>query len=640
MSILDFLAKKTDPSQPSIPRISRVAASSDATEVAVGTRARGDDIRRSEKSSVNAFSEPSVSDVSIQYGNTVFQVEKIDSVEILKNIVFSSVINRKLELGSHLNNRIAVAKLTEAGTDVILFVDRTKSSVQEVDEVVALIVNKDYRVISGYFADAQLILTLAQGHLNAEDLKAARDIARDPTKNSLFEFFLEIVGWAFDNNADDIDFVVDNSSETSRVCFKIGGSYLRPDRWKINTETLNNVIAIAWQSSAGGSSAQFDPLIEQQAKINIELPKVPGTRPHGARLRLRWSGLANDKGPVITTRIQRLGQSATVKSLESGGYLTSGMNTFHRSIGSGGGLVCFAGTVGSGKSTSLAQLLSLVPNDYKIQSIEDPVELDIPNAHQKTVARQLISNGAEPGFLSAAQALFRSALDIMYLGEVRDTETGGLARQILQSGHGVFTTTHAASALGIIPRFESPQIGVPRDVLGTTDIIKLLVYQVLLKVNCPHCALAPTEHQKKHRLQGKDLNQDQVYWDRLESMYGLDTSSFRVRQEQGCEHCRKSDLPELNGYQGRTVVYEMFEPDDIASSHILSGRSDKLHQYWRSQSNGKYDSPDLTGKSAMECAIYKAAEGKIEPYEIERRFPKFETIYMKSKANNASLKAA
>lgn len=145
-------------------------------------------------------------------------------------------------------------------------------------------------------------------------------------------------------------------------------------------------------------------MIEQQAKINIELPKVPGTRPHGARLRLRWSGLANDKATVIPpTGIRRLGQSATVKSLESGGYRPwHGIHSTGRS-GSGGGLVCFAGTVGSGsKSTSLAQLLSLVPNDYKIQSIEDPVELDIPNAHQKTVARQLISNGAEPGFLSAA----------------------------------------------------------------------------------------------------------------------------------------------------------------------------------------------------------------------------------------------
>lgn len=66
-----------------------------------------------------------------------------------------------------------------------------------------------------------------------------------PPKIAYSKVFLEIVGWAFDNNADDIDFVVDSSSETSRVCFKVGGSYLRPDRWKINTETLNNVIAIS-----------------------------------------------------------------------------------------------------------------------------------------------------------------------------------------------------------------------------------------------------------------------------------------------------------------------------------------------------------------------------------------------------------
>jgi general secretion pathway protein E len=184
------------------------------------------------------------------------------------------------------------------------------------------------------------------------------------------------------------------------------------------------------------------------------------------RIRLRWSGMAIDKGTVVTMRLQRLGTSALVKSLESAGYLRTHMDIFNRVIRSEGGLVCFAGVVGSGKSTSLAQLLNKLPDYVKIQSIEDPVELEIKNAYQKTVARELMATGPDQAFLSAARAIYRSALDVLYLGEVRDTETGGIARQVVESGHTVFTTTHARSGLGVIERLTSPQIGVPRDVLG------------------------------------------------------------------------------------------------------------------------------------------------------------------------------
>lgn len=569
----------------------------------------------------------------VTFGGIGFHETEIDSMESLMHVAFYRVINQEAKIALHLYSRIAVARLTESGKECVIFVDQHKSGPDEVIEVVTLLQNSGYVVTGGYFAASTIIISMSQGHVNGELLKSARDIARDPYKNALFQPFVDIVGWAYDNKADDIDFAVDRYEAVSQIAFKIGGRYIRPAQYLMNTDTMIQILGIAWQRSGGGSSSTFDDRIEQQAQVTLDLPKVARRRPHGARVRLRWSGMSNDRGTVVTMRIQRLGESALIKSLDDAGYLTSHMQIFKRVIHSEGGMVCFAGVVGSGKSTSLAQLLSLLPPYVKIQSIEDPVELEIPRAYQKTVARDLLNTGQDKAFLSAARAIYRSALDVLYLGEIRDTETGGIARQVVESGHTVYTTTHARSAPGIIDRFVSPQIGIPREVLGSPDILKLLVYQSLLPVNCPNCSMSPDDYRSKMTLKGLELDQFHEYWERVERLYSVDRQKYRIHSADGCPACRKDGLPELNGLNGRTVACEMVELTEDMLGMILEGRKLDLYRHWRSLADGRFDSEDLTGKTAMECAIYKATQGLIDPYEIEQRFTSFETLEVKAKAN-------
>jgi general secretion pathway protein E len=73
----------------------------------------------------------------------------------------------------------------------------------------------------------------------------------------------------------------------------------------------------------------------------------------------------------------------------------------------------------------------------------------------------------------------------------------------------------------------------------------------------------------------------------------------------------------------------MVEPDEQMLEHVLKGDNVALHRYWRSTSNGIYDSDELTGKTAMECAVFKASQGVIDPREIEGRFESFETLEVK-----------
>lgn len=564
----------------------------------------------------------------ITYGGVECRKEVITTEDALLNAPFYKVINSEVKVAAWLYSKIAVVQLTEGSKDCAFFINRDEVAPDVVADIAQLLRNSNYQVVKGYFAVSKLIISLSQGHISGDTIGNRREIARDPTKSALFQEFRKVVAWAYDQKADDIDWALNLQAQDSQIAFKIGGRYIRPPQHVIKSETMSHMLGIAWQLSGGGSSAQFDSRIEQQAQITMELP-AEAHRPKGAKLRLRWSGMAIDKGAVVTMRIQRLGESALVRSLESAGYLKWHMAVLKRVIRSEGGLVCFAGVVGSGKSTSLAQLIALLPNYLKIQSIEDPVELDIPNAYQKTLSRVLTQAEADPAFLSAARALYRSALDVLYLGEVRDTETGGIARQVVESGHTVYTTTHARSGLGIIERLTSPQINIPREVLGAPGIIKLLIFQALLPVNCEHCAVSPTDAVGAFKITGEAAEHHEEYWSRVERLFHLDRDKFRLRNPDGCPHCRKDGIPELNGFSGRTVVCEMIEPDEEMGRLILKGDTAGLHAYWRGLSDGKYDSLDMTGKNAMESAIYKAAQGLIDMREVEDRFEAFETIEVK-----------
>jgi general secretion pathway protein E len=627
-SMFRLKAVETAPSQPARRVLVAPAGAARIGQVPVSQSAN--DAQASPPSPTEGSSAPATGRA---IGGVLFSSEaEIETTQQLGALQFFQILNEELKLAPHYWSKVAVAQVLANTKECILMLDRSKVHANDIEAVVDVLRKQGFKLRQngpqGYWLSSQLVIALAQGHIDRDGMRAERDIAKDPHKSALLNAFMDIVAWAYANNADDIDFAVDIYSPQSQVAFKIAGKYVRPSFYSLATDTVVQMLGTAWQISTGGESATFQVRMEQQAKVELTLQ--PSARiPSGARVRLRWSGMANDKGTVVTMRLQRLGESAKIRSLESAGYPSSQMAVLRRVIRSEGGLIIFAGVVGSGKSTSLAQLLVELPTDIKKISIEDPVELEIPLMYQKTVTRDLTATGDDPAFLSAVRAIFRSALDVLLLGEIRDQTTGLLARQIAESGHTVYTTIHAKGALGVFDRMASPAIGVPREVLATPGIVKVVVYQALLPVSCPHCRKDPDAWAQAMGLTGENLVEHKHYFARIERMYKLQPSLFRLRDPRGCKHCRKEDLPELNGFAGRTVVSEMIEPDEQMLEFILKGQNVQLHRYWRSTSDGIYDSDDLTGKTAMECAIYKVARGEIDPREIERRFDSFETLEAK-----------
>ena len=116
------------------------------------------------------------------------------------------------------------------------------------------------------------------------------------------------------------------------------------------------------------------------------------------------------------------------------------------------GLVIVTGITGSGKSTTIASLLQHInmTRRVRIVTLEDPIEYVMPDD------KALISQRQVGVHVQSFAAGLRSALledpDIIFVGEMRDRETAGLALTAAETGHLVFSTLHTRDARGALSR--------------------------------------------------------------------------------------------------------------------------------------------------------------------------------------------
>jgi len=116
------------------------------------------------------------------------------------------------------------------------------------------------------------------------------------------------------------------------------------------------------------------------------------------------------------------------------------------------GLVLVTGVTGSGKSTTISSLINHINLHRKarIITLEDPVEFIFKNESCMVSQRQV---GQDVGSFSAGlKSALRENPDIIFVGEIRDTETATLALSAAETGHLVFSTLHTRDAKGALSR--------------------------------------------------------------------------------------------------------------------------------------------------------------------------------------------
>ncbi len=116
------------------------------------------------------------------------------------------------------------------------------------------------------------------------------------------------------------------------------------------------------------------------------------------------------------------------------------------------GLVLVTGSVGSGKSTTLAALVNEINHERTdhIITLEDPIEYVFESANCHVNQRELHSH--TESFSSALRASLREDPDVIMVGEMRDLETISLAITAAETGHLVLGTLHTGSAARTLDR--------------------------------------------------------------------------------------------------------------------------------------------------------------------------------------------
>ncbi|MCX6728337.1 MAG: GspE/PulE family protein [Candidatus Saccharibacteria bacterium] len=191
----------------------------------------------------------------------------------------------------------------------------------------------------------------------------------------------------------------------------------------------------------------------------------------GKQYALRVSSLPVSDGEKIVMRI--LDESNQAVSLESLGYWGQPLKSINSALTEANGMILITGPTGSGKSTSLFSILTILNTPMvNISTVEDPVEYKIPGVNQTQT-----NDKAGMTFANGLRSLLRQDPNIIMIGEIRDSETADLGVQAALTGHLVFTTLHTNDAATCLPRLLD--MGIEPFLIAST--VRVVVGQRLVR---------------------------------------------------------------------------------------------------------------------------------------------------------------
>jgi twitching motility protein PilT len=142
---------------------------------------------------------------------------------------------------------------------------------------------------------------------------------------------------------------------------------------------------------------------------------------------------------------------AAIPSLDWAGFPTA---LADRLAGLRDGLVILTGPTGSGKTTTLAMVVSrlMQSGGHRVITVEEPVEYVFPRAANSVVTQREVGVDVLT-FADGLKYGLRQDPDVILVGEIRDRETAQMALSAAETGHLVFTTLHTRDAKGAITRY-------------------------------------------------------------------------------------------------------------------------------------------------------------------------------------------
>ncbi len=333
---------------------------------------------------------------------------------------------------------------------------------------------------------------------------------------------------------------------------------LRTDASDIHLETSHNGLVIKYRvdgvltTIGSADGLQVAEQVISRIKVISELDIAENRIPQDGRFKVSMRGRDIDVrvsimpslfGEDAVLRIldkQALSDQSKGLRLDYLGFDEVSITNLRKMANEPYGMLLVTGPTGSGKTTTLyAAITEINRGDDKIITIEDPVEYQLPGILQIPVNEK---KGLT--FARGLRSILRHDPDKIMVGEIRDPETAQIAIQSALTGHLVFTTVHANNVLDVIGRFM--HMGV--DLYSFVSAMNGILAQRLVRVNCPHCAVA--EQPDMALLKSSELTP-------------ADVVDFNFQVGQGCGHCRGT------GFKGRRAIAELMTLNDEIREMII-----------------------------------------------------------------------
>ena len=268
--------------------------------------------------------------------------------------------------------------------------------------------------------------------------------------------------------------------------------------------------------------------IKIMSNLNIAEKRLPQdggfkARVQGREIDFRVSVIPMTFGEGVVIRI--LDKQTSLHSLEALGMGPELLTDFQSLITRPHGIILVTGPTGSGKTTTLYSALNtIVSDELKILTLEDPVEYYLQGVNQVQIAEKIGLT-----FARGLRSFLRHDPDVILVGEIRDKETAEVAINASLTGHLVFSTLHTNDAATANTRMLD--MGVEPFLVSSS--LEGVLAQRLVRTICKHC-------KEEYEPDPASLPAD------FELAPGQ-----RLCRGRGCRECRGS------GYAGRIGIYEL-----------------------------------------------------------------------------------
>ncbi len=260
---------------------------------------------------------------------------------------------------------------------------------------------------------------------------------------------------------------------------------------------------------------------------------------------VRTSVLPTFYGEKVEMRL--LTSSSHVLSFEELGMTADMIQILTNNVTKSYGVVLITGPTGSGKSTTLYSILSLVNKpEVNIVTVEDPIEYDM-----KYINQTQINEAAGITFASALRAILRQDPNIIMVGEIRDQETAEISVHAALTGHLVVSSLHTNDAPTAIPRMMDMKIqpfliSAVLNAAMAQRLVRRICLDCLYSYQAPPETLKIIEEQLK-TLKIKDINVPKTFF-----------------KGKGCPSCSHT------GYRGRMGIFEVLQVTEKVRQIIAS----------------------------------------------------------------------